>query len=76
MEKQELRKGCIVQLNPRTVSNPMLAGCMMVVTETMPFGAKGYIQKTGIDEKQGNQAYYRAGWEEMELVGLALWIVQ
>jgi hypothetical protein len=72
MLKQELRPGMVVQLSPGAM-NPMLATCMMTVTEPKPWGAQGYIQCTGENGKSGGQAYYRARWEEMELVGEAVW---
>lgn len=73
MEKQKLDIGDLVQLNPDTVSNKMLAACIMVVTEPKTWGAQGYIQCTGENGQFGGQAYYRAKWEEMELVGHAEW---
>jgi len=63
----------VVQLAP-TVKNPMFAFCMMTVTEPKPWGAQGYVQALGEDGKPGGQAYYRANWEEMELVGFAEWV--
>lgn len=74
MEKQELKNGQLVQLNPETVVNKMFSACFMVVTEQKVFGAQGYIQGLGSDGNPGGQAYYRAKWEEMELVGMAEWV--
>lgn len=74
MIKQELSPGMVVQLSPEC-RNPMLACCMMTITEPKPWGAQGYVQCTGVDEKMGGQAYYRAQWGEMELVGDAVWSV-
>ena len=71
----DLLVGEIVQLNPETCRNPMLAGCMMTVTEPKSFGAQGYVQCTGEDGKMGGQAYYRATWDEMDRTGgMATWI--
>jgi hypothetical protein len=70
-----LKIGDLVQLNPELTSNQMLAGCIMVVTEPKGWGAVGYVQMGGTDGERGGQAYYRAAWEEMELVGLAYWVV-
>lgn len=61
--------GVIVQLNPETCRNRMLAGCMMTVTEPKNWGAQGYVQAIGQHGKQGGLAYYRAKWEEMEPTG-------
>lgn len=66
MKQRELTIGEIVMLNPQTTKNKMLAGCLMVISEPKAFGAQGYIQATGEKGEIGGQAYYRAGWEEME----------
>jgi hypothetical protein len=69
-----IERGTLVQLSPDTCRNPMLAACFMVVTEPKSFGAQGYVQCTGKDGKAGGQAYYRAQWDEMEVVGRAEWV--
>ena len=74
MQKQELKGGQLVQLNPETVRNKMFAACIMVVTEPKSFGAQGYVQGLGENGEPGGQAYYRATWEEMEIVGVAEWV--
>ena len=74
MEQQELKVGALVQLNPETVGNKMFSACIMVVTEPEGFGAQGYVQGLGTNGHAGGQAYYRAKWEEMELVGMAEWV--
>ena len=71
-----LEVGHVVQLDPEKVGNKAFAGCLMVVTEPKEFGAQGYIQALGTREESGGQAYYRANWEEMELVGMAAWVIQ
>lgn len=71
----KLEPGDVVQLDPETCGNPMFAACIMTVTEPKSFGAQGYVQCTGIDGAMGCQAYYRAHWGEMELVGKAVWRV-
>ena len=65
-----LEPGDLVQLNPETVGNEHFGACIMVVTEAKSFGAQGYVQSPG-----HGQAYYRARWEEMEIVGRAVWTV-
>lgn len=65
----ELKVNEIVQLNPETCGNPMLAGCFMVVTEPKSWGAQGYVQCTGENGNPGGQAYYRAKFEEIEKTG-------
>jgi hypothetical protein len=75
MEKQKLKEGQLVQLNPDTTRNRMFAACVMTVTETNEWGAQGYVQALGQNGEPGGQAYYRALWIEMEPVGFAEWIV-
>ena len=75
VEKQELVIGTLVQLSPTAVKNKMFTACCMVVTEPKSWGAQGYVQALGEDSQPGGQAYYRATWEEMELVGIAQWVI-
>ena len=72
----KLEKGDVVQLNPETVKNTAFAGCMMVITEPKEFGAMGYVQTLGTRQEIGGQAYYRANFEEMELVGEAVFMIE
>jgi hypothetical protein len=74
MKQQNLVPGQLMQLNPKTVKNKMFAACIMVVTEPKSFGAQGYVQGLGENGEPGGQAYYRATWEEMEIVGVAEWV--
>jgi hypothetical protein len=76
MLETELKPGDLVQLNPETVGNKAFAGCIMVVTEPKPWGAQGYVQALGTRETMGGQAYYRANWNEMEIVGSAEWVME
>lgn len=76
MKQQTLNAGQLVQLNPDTVRNKMFAACIMTVTETKQWGAQGYVQALGSDGEMGGRAYYRAKWEEMELVGQAEWVAE
>jgi hypothetical protein len=64
-----IARGDIVQLNPETTRNRMFAGCLMVVTEPKGFSAQGFVQALGENGEPGGQAYYRAGWEELEQTG-------
>lgn len=71
-----LAPGDLVQLNPDTTRNRAFAGCIMTVTEPKSWGAQGYVQGLGPDRQTpAGQAYYRAVWEEMELVGKAEWVI-
>lgn len=74
MKPTDLKVGHVVQLNPETCRNPMFGACFLVVTDPRPWGAQGYIQTIGSDDQPGGLAYYRALWEEMELIGAAEWI--
>ena len=76
MKQQNLVPGQLVQLNPETVRNKMFSACIMVVTEPNSFGAQGYVQALGENGEPGGQAYYRAKWEEMEIVGNAEWVAE
>lgn len=66
----------VVQLNPHTVKNKMFAACFMTVSEPKGFGAQGYVQSLGENGEPGGQAYYRASWDEMEIIGRAEWTVE
>lgn len=76
MTPTTLKPDDIVQLNPETTRNKMFRGCFMTVTEPKEWGAQGYVQGLGDNGEMGGQAYYRAKWEEMELVGRALWVIK
>lgn len=65
--KPELKTNDVVQLSPDCGN---FAGCFMIVTEPKSFGAQGFVQVPG----QG-QAYYRATFERMELIGKAVFIL-
>jgi len=70
MTPTELEPGTVVQLIPKTVVNKMFAGCFMVVTESKGWGAKGFIKVPG----GVGDVYYRAGWDEMEVVSKTNWV--
>ena len=54
----------------------MFAGCIMVITELKAWGVQGYVQALGENGKPGGQAYYRAKWDEIELVGNVEWMIE
>lgn len=75
MEPTLLVPGLIVQLSPESCRNPMFRACLMVVTEPKSFGAQGFVQSLGEHGEIGGQAYYRAGFDEMELTGgMVVWM--
>ena len=71
--REPIEKGTLVQLNPYTVLNTMFACCILVVTESKPWGVVGYVQALGENGEQGGLAFYRADWKEFEIVGMAHW---
>lgn len=76
MKPGSLRVGDVVQLDPAAHVAPktgFFGGCFMLVTEPKPWGAQGFIAMPGARGEVPGAAYYRAKWEEMELVGRATW---
>ncbi len=75
--KSEIKEGWVVQLNPESLRvNPMFAGCFLTVTEVKSWGVQGYVQALGENGKMGGQAYYRAKFDEFEIVGVSPWIIK
>ena len=71
---ENLKKGMVVQLAPGP--DTFFGGCFMMVTEPKSWGAQGFV---AIPHKRGEPpgcAYYRAKWEEMELIGAAAFVPQ
>lgn len=69
-------EGDVVQLGPQA-GNPAFAYSFLTVTEVRSWGVQGYVQVLGTRAAgPGGQAYYRAGWDEFEYVGKAVWQVQ
>jgi hypothetical protein len=73
MEKRELLKGDILQINPTHERWP---GFFMVVTETKEWGAQGYLLWHCDFEavRFGEKAYVRMKFEEVEYCGREVWI--
>lgn len=59
-----LKKGDVIQLNPKTVHNETFAGCFMVVEQPKTWGCVGVIILP-----KGRLAPYRSAWVEMEFIG-------
>ena len=74
--REAIRACSVVQLNPETVRNKAFAACFMIITEQKEWGAQGYVQALGVNLEPGGQAYYRAHWDEMELIGQAEWVIE
>lgn len=75
MQPRPIPPFTLVQIDPEKARNPMFAGCIMAVTESKPWGVQGYVQALGENGRPGGQAYYRAHFDEIEIVGRAEWIV-
>lgn len=68
--------GMAVQINPLTCRDRSVAGCLLVITEAMPWGANGYIQNAGAQpDAPGSRTEYSATWSEIELIGPVSWMV-
>ncbi len=63
----------VVQLNPKTTG--AFAGCFMIISEIKYDGAMGFVQIPGDKEKRG-QAFFRARFEDMELIGTSMWSIK
>ena len=68
MQPRRLDRGEIVQLQPGARN---FGGCLMVVTEAAPWGAKGYVMLPGLNGRSD----LRFPFEEMEETGgRAFWV--
>lgn len=76
MKKADLKHGDLVQINPDSARNLALSGVFMVVCDTFTWGVYGYIQDVGHVRDIGRAIWYRAGWEEIEHVGKACFLLQ
>lgn len=72
MEKRELQKGDVVQLDPETYD--MFGGCLAIVEDPKPWGMQGYVLIPLEREERPARAYIRAEWKAMEFVGRVAWI--
>lgn len=72
MEKRELKRGDVVQLNPDKVRGTF-AGCFAQVEDPKPWGMQGWVAVVGGADPP-RRAYVRATWDQMEFVGCATWI--
>lgn len=66
----KLECGSLVQVKP-DYDGPF-AATIVTVTEVNSFGVMGYVQ---VLEEDGGQDYIRLGWEDIEYVGHACWMV-
>lgn len=76
MQATELPRGAVVQIDPENTLNPAFGGCMLVITESRPAYAMGYVQGIGDNRDElGGQAFTRMPWEWLEPVGQANWMI-
>ena len=69
MKKNKLlTKNQVVQLSNKC---GIFSGCFMIITKVKSFGCQGYVP--ALDERQ---IYYRANWSDMELIGVAAFIIK
>lgn len=61
-----IKPGMVVQLS--SCDEPKFKDCCMTVTEVRNWGVIGYITVPGRYVEESDQVYYRATWEEMEIV--------
>ena len=71
IKKANIQPGVVVQLHPRLTQNKHFSGMLMTVEKVSKWGAQGRID--AIVDGQYASAYYRAEWEEMDVVGEAAW---
>jgi len=64
-----LKIGDVVQISPDY--DPMFGGCFMQVTEPKSWGAQGFVTAPA---KEQPSYFYRCKFENMELIGEAVWI--
>lgn len=72
MEKYDIERGDVVQLNPQHVRFPC---ALVVVTEPKSFGCQGYLMLSGETEacRFSGLAYIRPKFEDFEFVGRIVW---
>lgn len=70
-----LNVGDVVQIDPAVAERDgFFGGCFMLVTEPKPWGAQGFISIPGERGTLPGRAFYRAKFDEMELIGRAVWV--
>jgi len=72
MIKRELKVGDVVQIDPEGHKGAMFAGCFMLVTEPLSWGAMGFISCP--EDPGPGAAYLRVKFENMEYIGRAVWV--
>lgn len=76
MEKRELKRGDIVQVNPESQlgeKNGFFAACLVVVDEIKGFGIQGFVMVPDTRGALPKRAFCRFNWADIELVGHCEW---
>lgn len=77
MEKRELEKGDVVQINP---SSERWGGMLLVVSEPKSWGCQGYLLShndfEAVRVKRTMKAYARIKFEDIEYVGKVFWDIE
>jgi len=71
-QDKNIKAGSVVQISPE--SGSAFAACFMIVTENKGWGLQGYIYGPAERGKKPGLYYYRAEWNDIELIGHAKWI--
>lgn len=71
----DLEIGSVVQVSP-SLSDSFFPACFMTVTEVRHWGVQGYVMVPESRTVSPSVAYYRALWEDIELVGRSAWMAQ
>ena len=73
-EIAKIKIGSVVQVSPDKQKDGFFPGCFMLVTEVNSWGVQGFV---AIPEKRGvmpNEAFFRAKFDEVELIGDAVFV--
>lgn len=72
MKAGGLAAGDVVQIDPS--AGGFFPACFMLVTEVKGWGAQGFVSVPKSRDESPGRAFFRATWEQMELVGKATWV--
>lgn len=67
--EKKIVPGHIFQINPD--HDEIFGGCLLIATEIKSWGVQGYFDVPG-----KGKAFYRCGYENMELVGFVEWSLE
>jgi len=77
MEKRDLKRGDVLQINPEGKHKDRFGGFLIVCEEPKSFGCQGYLLAPHDFDavKLDGWAYLRVSFEDMEYVGHLPWLV-